>query len=213
MDDGTTSRLAEQHFLTTTTTANAVKVMQHLEFLLQVVWPKLHVQATSVTEQWAAMALAGPNSRAVLERVLEDGDVSDAALPIWVSAPHALPVPRRASSVSVFPASDPTRSTCRPTMDIRFGKPSSKQVGRSASPLTARRRWHHAHREGTRRGGELDGNATAADLGLGRMVSTKKDFIGRRSLGRPGLPIRSAIVSSASFRSTARRCCARARRS
>ncbi|MFL5228997.1 MAG: 2Fe-2S iron-sulfur cluster-binding protein, partial [Microvirga sp.] len=39
MDDGTTSRLGEAHFLMTTTTANAAKVMQHLEFCHQVLWP------------------------------------------------------------------------------------------------------------------------------------------------------------------------------
>ena len=35
MDDGTTSRLAAAHYLMTTTTVNAAKVMQHLEYLLQ----------------------------------------------------------------------------------------------------------------------------------------------------------------------------------
>src|SRR5258708_31814560 len=64
----------------TTASANAVKITQHLEFLLQVVWPELRVQIGSVTEQWAAMALAGPLSRAVLERVAEL-DLGDAALP------------------------------------------------------------------------------------------------------------------------------------
>ncbi len=60
LDDGTTSRLATTHYLMTTTTVNAGKVMQHLERLLQVDWPELEVFATSVTEQWAAAALSGP---------------------------------------------------------------------------------------------------------------------------------------------------------
>ena len=66
-DDGTTSRLGENRYLMTTTTANAVAVMQHLEFHLQAVWPELDVQVTSVTDQFAGMALAGPLSRKVLE--------------------------------------------------------------------------------------------------------------------------------------------------
>jgi DNA-binding transcriptional LysR family regulator len=33
-------------------------------------------------------------------------------------------------------------------------------------------------------GNELNGQTTAADLGLGRMMSKKKDFIGRASLVR-----------------------------
>ena len=51
LDDGTTSRLADTHYLMTTTTVNAVRVMQHLECLLQVDWPELEVYVTSVTEQ------------------------------------------------------------------------------------------------------------------------------------------------------------------
>jgi len=59
-DDGTTSRLAEHRYFMTTTTANAAAVLMHLEHLLQIVWPELRVHVTSETEQWAAMALAGP---------------------------------------------------------------------------------------------------------------------------------------------------------
>jgi sarcosine oxidase, subunit alpha len=54
--------------------------MSRLEYLLQVEWPDLDVYLTPVTEHWAAMALAGPRARAVLEKVA-DIDVSDAALP------------------------------------------------------------------------------------------------------------------------------------
>src|SRR6202011_2782235 len=63
MDDGTTARLGPDHFVMSTTTANAGKVMQHLEFCHQVLWPELDVQMVSVTEQWAQYAVAGPRSR------------------------------------------------------------------------------------------------------------------------------------------------------
>ena len=45
-------------------------------------------------------------------------------------------------------------------------------------------------------GNELNGQTTARDLGLGRMMSTKKDFIGRVMAGRPALvdPDRPALV-------------------
>ena len=59
MDDGTTSRLAADHYFMTTTTANAAKVMQHLEFCHQVLWPDLDVQMVSVSEQWAQYSIAG----------------------------------------------------------------------------------------------------------------------------------------------------------
>src|SRR5439155_27119938 len=60
MDDGTTSRLAPYHYDMTTTTANAGRVMQHLEFCHQVLWPDLDVQLVSVSDQWAQYSIAGP---------------------------------------------------------------------------------------------------------------------------------------------------------
>ena len=80
-DDGTVSRLGETTYYVTTTTANAAQVMAHMEFHRQAVWPELAVEVTSITDQWAGMALAGPNSRAVLARAVEGADVGDAALP------------------------------------------------------------------------------------------------------------------------------------
>ena len=50
----------------TTTTANAARVMSHMEFCHQALWPDLDVQYVSVTEQWAQMAVAGPKARATL---------------------------------------------------------------------------------------------------------------------------------------------------
>ena len=79
-DDGTTARLGERHYLMTTTTANAGRVMAHLEYARQCLWPKLEVQVTAVTEQWAQIAVAGPRSRAVLQDVLDPGfDLSNEA--------------------------------------------------------------------------------------------------------------------------------------
>ena len=75
MDDGTTSRLAEDHYVMTTTTANAAKVMSHMEFCHQALWPDLDVQYVSVTEQWAQMAVAGPKSRATLQKIVDRPDV------------------------------------------------------------------------------------------------------------------------------------------
>jgi sarcosine oxidase subunit alpha len=64
----------------TTTTVNAVKVMQHLYALLQIDWPELEVFVTSVTEHWAAAAVSGPRARDVLAKLV-DIDVSNAAFP------------------------------------------------------------------------------------------------------------------------------------
>src|SRR4029077_13448181 len=80
-DDGTTSRLADDHFLMTTTTANAARVMSHIEFCHQALWPELDVTYVSVTEQWAQMAVAGPKARATLQKVVDDVTLDDTTFP------------------------------------------------------------------------------------------------------------------------------------
>ena len=82
MDDGTTDRLGETHFVMTTTTANAVGVFRHMEFARQCLWPGLDVQIISTTEAWAQFAVAGPNARKVLERIVDpEFDLSNDAFP------------------------------------------------------------------------------------------------------------------------------------
>jgi len=69
MDDGTTTRISENHYHMTTTTAQAANVLSHLEYYLQIVWPELNVNVVSTTEQWAGAAIAGPKSREVLKKL------------------------------------------------------------------------------------------------------------------------------------------------
>ena len=80
-DDGTTSRLADDHFLMTTTTANAARVMSHIEFAHQALWPDLDVTYVSVTEQWAQMAVAGPKARATLQKIVDGVILDDTTFP------------------------------------------------------------------------------------------------------------------------------------
>ena len=82
MDDGTTACMAEDHFIMTTTTANAGPVYRHLEFCRQGLWPELDVALISTTDQVAQFALAGPNSRRLLEKIVDpEFDISNAAFP------------------------------------------------------------------------------------------------------------------------------------
>ena len=65
----------------TTTTANAGPVMAHMEMLLQTAWPELRVHLTSVSDQWAGIAVAGPKSRELLSALGTDIYMSDEAFP------------------------------------------------------------------------------------------------------------------------------------
>ena len=70
-DDGVTACLADNHFLMTTTTGGAARVLDWLELYHQTEWPDLKVYFTSVTDHWATMTLSGPNSRKLLAEVTD----------------------------------------------------------------------------------------------------------------------------------------------
>lgn len=79
-DDGVTACLADNHFLMTTTTGGAARVLQWLEIYQQTEWPDLNVYFTSVTDHWATLTLSGPNSRKLLSEVT-DIDLGREAFP------------------------------------------------------------------------------------------------------------------------------------
>jgi sarcosine oxidase subunit alpha len=198
MDDGTTARFGPEHYVMSTTTANAAKVMQHLEFCHQVLWPDLDVAMVSVTEQWSQYAVAGPRSRELLQAVFGNAfDLSNEAFPYLACAAFRLgDMPVRLFRLSfsgelAFEVAVPARygdSILRALMEA--GEPLGVAAyGTEALSVLRIEKGHVA-------GNELNGQTTARDLGLGRMMSTKKDFIGRVLAGRPALvaPDRPTLV-------------------
>lgn len=196
LDDGTTTRIGDEHFLMTTTTANAVRVMSTLEYWLQVHWRDLDVRLTSVTEQWAAMALAGPGSRRLLAAVVS-ADISDTALPhMGYLETDIAGCPARLFRISfsgelAYEINVPADcGTAVWSALLAAGQPSGiTPYGTEAMAVLRIEKGHVA-------GMELDGRTTADDLGLGKMVAADKDCIGKRSLTRPGLaaPDRRQLV-------------------
>ena len=186
-DDGTTSRLGEAHFLMTTTTANAGRVMAHLEYLRQVQWPDLDVRLTSVTEHWAGIALAGPKSREVLAS-LTPADVSNTALPYmgYLEASVA-GIASRLFRISfsgelayeINVPADHAAAVWQALLDAGAAH-GITPYGTEAMAVLRIEKGHIA-------GMELDGRTTPDDVGLGGMVAADKDCIGKRSLSRPAL--------------------------
>ncbi|MDE2450922.1 MAG: sarcosine oxidase subunit alpha family protein, partial [Gammaproteobacteria bacterium] len=80
-DDGVVARTADDRFHVTTTTGGAAGVLALMEDYRQTEWPDLDVWLTSTTEQWAVIALQGPDARRVLEPLVEGIDISAAAMP------------------------------------------------------------------------------------------------------------------------------------
>ncbi|MEQ1950626.1 sarcosine oxidase subunit alpha family protein [Mesorhizobium sp. CN2-181] len=187
-DDGTTWRLGEHDFLMTTTTANAGKVMQHLEYYLDVVWPDLKVHVTSVTDQWAGAAIGGPKAREILATVVTGTPVDNAALPFMgiVSGEIAgVPVKICRLSFSGEMAFEVYSGAGHGTHVwealIEAGKPFGMVPYGLEALGTMRIEKGHVT------GAEIDGRTTAHDLHLDWMLSKKKPFIGSNMLGREGL--------------------------
>ncbi len=80
MDDGVVARLDEDTFLVHTTTGGADHIHAHMEEWLQTEWWDWKVYVANVTEQYAQVAVVGPNARKCLEK-LTDADLSAEALP------------------------------------------------------------------------------------------------------------------------------------
>ena len=81
MDDGVTGRLAEDHYIMTTTSSGAATVWEWIENWLQTEHPEWQVHVTPVTTAYASMNVAGPKSRELLGRVAEGVDLSNEAFP------------------------------------------------------------------------------------------------------------------------------------
>jgi len=188
-DDGTTSRIADDRYFMTTTTANAAAVLMHLEYLLQIVWPELRVQVTSETDQWAAMALAGPRARTVLARVAEGLDVSDASLPFMgVREGSIAGVPARIFRISFSGELAYEINTPADHGLALWEALLAAGVGEDIIPYGLEAMGVLRIEKGHVAGPELNGRTTAEDLGLGRLVSVKKpDFIGKHLRERSGL--------------------------
>ncbi|MFV0298624.1 MAG: sarcosine oxidase subunit alpha family protein [Hyphomicrobiaceae bacterium] len=190
MDDGTVARLGPDHFLITTTTANAARVMQHMEHAHQWHWPELDIHMTSVTDQWAQLAIAGPDARKVLQDIVDPGaDVSADTLPFMATTSVNVlgGIPSRVFRISYsgelgYEIAIPRghgNALARLIME-RGQAYGITPYGTEALSVLRIEKGHVA-------GNEINGQTTALDLGLGRMLSKKKDFIGRVMARRPAL--------------------------
>lgn len=187
LDDGTTARLGEQHFVMTTTTAAAGLVMRHLEFVLQVLRPDLDASVISVTEQWAQFAVAGPKARALLNTVL-DQELTDEAWPfmgcgaVGVSGVQGRLFRISFSGEHAYEVAVPSRygeslfRILTAQAEVMGGGP----YGMEALNVLRIEKGFITH-------AEIHGRTTAFDIGMGRMVSAKKDCIGKAAAARPGL--------------------------
>ena len=196
-DDGTTTRISENNFHMTTTTAQAANVLVHLEYYLQVVWPELDVSVVSTTEQWASAAVAGPKSRMLLSKIFPSEDLSNEALPFMGYKELKF----KDTTARIFRISFSGELAYEINIMSDFGNLMWDEIinlgkefniqpyGTEALSILRIEMGHVA-------GSEIDGRTIAYDLSLENMLSQKKDFVGKRSLSRKAFnePGREKIV-------------------
>ncbi|HVF07072.1 MAG TPA: FAD-dependent oxidoreductase, partial [Actinomycetota bacterium] len=186
-DDGVAMRLAEDRFLITTTTGGAAKVMDHVEEWLQTEWPDLRVYATSVTEQWATIALNGPKAGEVLAAAGTDIELDPEAFGFmtWREGEVA-GMPARLARVSFS-----GELAYEINVAGYLGAPMWEAVLAAGAPLgltpygTESMHELRAEKGFVIVGQDTDGTVTPHDLGMSWIVRTDdSDFIGSRSLRR-----------------------------
>jgi sarcosine oxidase subunit alpha len=197
LDDGTTTRLSDTRYFMTTTTAQAGEVMSWLEFLLQTAWPDLKVHVSSLSDQWAAMAVSGPKAREALLLAFPAADLSNERLPYMGALDISHDgVPLRLIRLSfsgelayeVYVAAD-----CGVALWEHILKAAAslgiKPYGLEALASLRIEKGHVA-------GLELDHRNTLGDLGLARMASPAKAYVGKTLRERPDLkaPQRWSLV-------------------
>lgn len=189
-DDGTTARLSDHHYVMTTTTANAGPVFRHLEFCRQCLWPYMDVQLISATEQWAQFAVAGPNSRRLLQQIVDpEFDISNEAFPFMACGEITVCGGTRARLFRISFSGELAYEIAVPT---RYGDALIRVLMEAGSEFDVTPYGTEALgvmriEKGHAAGNELNGTTTARELGMGRMVSKKKDCIGKIGSERSGL--------------------------
>lgn len=190
MDDGTAARFAEDRYFVTTTTVNAIKVVQHLELCKQWHWPDLDVQIVPSTDQWAQYSVAGPRARELISRIVDKPfDVSNEGLPYMgvaeITALGGLKARIYRLSFSgelAYEIAVPARHG-----DLLARSLMEKGADLGVTPYGTEALGVMRIEKGHVGGPEINGMTTAADVGLGKMASKKKDYIGRVLSERSGL--------------------------
>lgn len=188
MDDGVTACISDTHFLMTTTTGGAGRVMSWLEKWHQTEWPELEVYMTSVTDHWTTAALVGPKSREVLAKLCNDIDLSKDAFKFmdWRDGTVA-GVPAR-----VFRISFSGELAYEVNVDASYGDYVWNALLEAGAEFditpygTETMHVLRAEKGFIIVGQDTDGSITPFDLDMAWAVGMKKpySFLGKRSLAR-----------------------------
>jgi len=187
MDDGVMARTAERGFYLTTTTGGAAAVLEWMEKWLQTEWPELEVYLTSLTDHYSTIAVAGPNSRKLLEKLGCDRPLDRERFAFMAMKPAVLAGMR----VALFRVSFSGELAFEINIDSRHALDMWRtlmEAGREFGITPYGTETMHvlrAEKGFIIAGQDTDGSVTPVDLGMKWLLSKEKDFLGKRSLERP----------------------------
>lgn len=179
-DDGVTTRLAEDHFLMTTTTGNAAAVLDWLEEWHQTEWPALDVRFTSVTDHWATVAVVGPHARRIIAAIAP----AAVDLPFMTFAETSV----LGQAGRVFRISFSGELAFEVNLPWAYGRALWEAVLDLGAVPYGTETMHvlRAEKGFAIVGQDTDGTVTPQDLGMSWIVSKRKpDYVGKRSHARP----------------------------
>jgi sarcosine oxidase subunit alpha len=181
LDDGVVMRLASEHFVLTTTSGHAPQLLDWMEEWLQTEWPELAAHLTSVTDHWAAIAVAGPRARDVLRPLALEAALDRDAFAFMAVRETAIGgVAARLARVSfcgelAFEVHVAARHA--PALWAALLERGATPYGTEAMHVLRAEKGYPII------GQDTDGTVTPQDLGLDFAVADKS-FVGRRSHAR-----------------------------
>jgi sarcosine oxidase subunit alpha len=187
MDDGVMARVAENQFYLTTTTGGAANVLAWLESWLQTEWPDLEVYLTSLTDHYSTIAVAGPNSRKVLQKIGCSIDIDKENFSFMSVRDAEL----GGYPVQLFRVSFSGELAFEINIDSRYALDMWRKLMDAGAEFditpygTETMHVLRAEKGFVIVGQDTDGSVTPVDLGMNWLLSKDKDFLGRRSLARP----------------------------
>ncbi|MFA5539927.1 MAG: glycine cleavage T C-terminal barrel domain-containing protein, partial [Gemmobacter sp.] len=189
IDDGVVARLSEDSFLCHTTTGGADRIHGWMEDWLQCEWWDWQVFTANLTEQYAQVAVVGPQARALLEK-LGGMDVGREALPFMVWRDGAL----GGFDARVFRISFSGELSYEIAVPARQGLALWERLMAEGAELgvmpygTEALHVMRAEKGFIMIGDETDGTVIPQDLGLNWAISKKKaDYLGKRGQERSHL--------------------------
>ena len=197
MDDGTSARLSETHYIMTTTTAKAGSVYSHLEFCRQVLFPNMDVHIISTTDQWAQFSIAGPNARNLLSKIIDPSfNISNETFPYMACAEITICSGVRAR---IFRLSFSGELAYEISVPSRYGDALIRKLISAGKEFNVTMYGTEALgvmriEKGHAAGNELDGRNTPVNLGLSGLMAKKKDYIGKTLSSREKLSGNETMV-------------------